>query len=581
MDDTNQGDTPPGQNMPSVSLGPHFTMHPVVFPVAAIIVLGLVCTTLLLPEDTVGAFFAGIKNWIGTRFGWLYVATMTALLAFVAWLALGRLGSIRLGSDDQEPEFGVLSWFAMLFSAGMGIGLVFWAVAEPAYHFAQPPPGFADGLSPSRVSMAVTIFHWGLHPWALYAAVGLGLAYFGFRKKMPLSFRSFLYPIFGDRVWGPLGDAVDVLAIIATLTGVATSLGIGAQQVNAGLGFLFGLEQGAATQVVLIAIITAMATISVVLGLAAGIRRLSEINLVLAFFLMVMVILGGGVVAFLASTVENTGAYLQLLPFNALRTGAGGGEGAAWLNSWTVFYWAWWISWSPFVGLFIARISKGRTIRQFVLAVVLVPTLVGIVWLSAFGGSTLREHTAHQRLALANAGEPGEAGELGEPGAQSLPTFHVIAQDADDVATVPLTTLRYVADPSITVVTPDGSAAVDTTATALFVLLDSMFEAKWIAVLAAGVATLCIVLFFVTSSDSASLVIDIIASGGNPDPPVGTRLFWAISEGVAASVLLLAGGLAALQSASIAAALPFTLVLILACIGLTRALLAEPATPRA
>ncbi|MFI4881215.1 MAG: BCCT family transporter, partial [Phycisphaerales bacterium JB064] len=418
MDDRTHDEAPPGGDMPSVTLGPHFELHPVVFPAAALIVLGLILATLLVPGDDVGSFFGGIKDWIGLRFGWLYVATMTGLLAFVAWLALSRLGAIKLGGDDEEPEFGVLSWFAMLFSAGMGIGLVFWAVAEPAYHFAQPPPGVAQGLNPSRVSMAVTIFHWGLHPWALYAAVGLGLAYFGFRKKMPLSFRSFLHPIFGDRVWGRLGDAVDVLAIVATLTGVATSLGLGAQQVNAGLGFLFGLPQGTGVQVVLIAAITAIATVSVVLGLSAGIRRLSEVNLVLAFILLIMVVVGGGVVAFLASTVENTGAYLQLLPFNALRTGVGGAKGADWLNSWTVFYWAWWISWSPFVGLFIARISRGRTIRQFVTGVVLVPTLVGIVWLSAFGGSTLRQHTTHTRLATvaqADASEP------------ELPTFTVKA----------------------------------------------------------------------------------------------------------------------------------------------------------
>ncbi len=561
----------PADSMPSVSLGPHFTMHPVVFPVAASIVLALVLATLLLPGEDVQAFFDGVKGWIGLRFGWLYVATMTALLAFVTWLALSRLGAIKLGDDEEEPEFGLLSWFAMLFSAGMGIGLVFWAVAEPAWHFAKPPPGVAEGLNPSRVSMAVTIFHWGLHPWALYAAVGLGLAYFGFRKKMPLSFRSFLHPIFGDRVWGRLGDAVDVLAIIATLTGVATSLGIGAQQVNAGLGFLFGLQQGTGVQVGLIAAITAIATVSVVMGLNAGIRRLSEINLGLAFVLLIMVVVGGGVVAFLGSTVENTGAYLQLLPFNALRTGAGGTQGSDWLNSWTVFYWAWWISWSPFVGLFIARISRGRTIRQFVTGVVLVPTLVGIVWLSAFGGATLRQHTQHQRLATVAQADTSAAG---------LPTFSVIEDGAVEVSDARLTTLEYVTDPSVTVVTEDGSQNVDTTATALFVLLESMFQTKWIAMLAAGVATLCIVLFFVTSSDSASMVIDIIASGGNPDPPVLTRLFWAISEGVAASVLLYAGGLVALQSASIAAALPFTVVLILACVGLTRALLAEPVAGR-
>ena len=288
-------------NMPSVSFGRHFEMHPIVFPAGALIVLALVSLTFLLPPDRVQGVFDSAKNTIGNSFGWLYVAALTGFLIFAIRLAFGKYGAVKLGKDDEEPEFGRLTWFSMLFSAGMGIGLVFWSVAEPVYHYNTTPPGLADGLEKSRVSMAVTIFHWGLHPWALYAVVALALAYFGFRRGMPLGFRSLLYPLLGERVWGRTGDVIDTLAIIATLTGVATSLGIGAQQVNAGLSHLFGLPINVRMQVGLIAGITAVATVSVVAGLHTGIRRLSELNMSLAGLLMVLVILGGGVLAFFGS----------------------------------------------------------------------------------------------------------------------------------------------------------------------------------------------------------------------------------------------------------------------------------------
>ena len=418
--------------------------------------------------------------------------------------------------------------------------------------------------------MAVTIFHWGLHPWALYAVVALGLAYFGFRRGMPLGFRSLFYPVFGDRVWGRLGDAIDTLAIIATLTGVATSLGIGAQQVNAGLNFLFGMPIGAGYQVGLIAAITGVATVSVVLGLGKGIRRLSEFNMSLAALLMITVILGSGLVAFFRASVENAGAYLQLLPFSSFRTGAASASERDWLNSWTVFYWAWWISWSPFVGMFIARVSRGRTIREFVAGVLLVPTAVGIIWLTAFGSTTLNQHAEHERLVQAeNNYEPAAA----------LPTYNVAATDASgDLipigenryealdGAVPLTAVEYLEAPVLTRV---RQGPLDQLPTVLFALLEGTLPGPLVA-LGAGIATLCIILFFVTSSDSASLVIDIIASGGNPDPPVGTRLFWAVTEGLVASALLIAGGLEALQAASITAALPFIFILLLGAIGLTR-----------
>jgi len=564
--------------LPSVSFGPHFEMHPVVFPAGALIVLSLVALAFVLPTDDLRETFQGVRDWIGATFGWLYVTTMSGMLAFAAWLALGRHGRIPLGRDGEEPEFGRLTWFAMLFSAGMGIGLLFWSVGEPIEHFNSTPPGFADGLDPSRVSMAVTIFHWGLHPWALYAVVALSLAYFGFRRGLPLGFRSVLHPVLGERVWGRTGDAIDTLAIIATLTGVATSLGLGAQQVNAGINFLFGVPISTGIQIALIAGITGVATVSVVLGLGTGIRRLSEVNMTLAALLMVMVILGSGVVAFVGSTVENTGAYLQLLPFSSFRTGAINPEGRAWLSSWTVFYWAWWISWSPFVGMFIARISRGRTIREFVFGTLLVPTAVGIVWLTAFGATTLRADVEHLTLEAQY-----EQGTIRTDPNEALDAYPVPApSDAGArVVTVPMTAAEYLAAPIADAVTGEPLGYQDRLATVLFVLLGNTFDSRALALIAIGIATLCIVLFFVTSSDSASMVIDIIASGGNPDPPVGTRLFWAVSEGLVAAALLVAGGLEALQAASITAALPFTLVLIVGCVALVRALSSDPAGARA
>ena len=627
-------------NMPSVSFGRHFEMHPIVFPAGALIVLALVSLTFLLPPDRVQGVFDSAKNTIGNSFGWLYVAALTGFLIFAIRLAFGKYGAVKLGKDDEEPEFGRLTWFSMLFSAGMGIGLVFWSVAEPVYHYNTTPPGLADGLEKSRVSMAVTIFHWGLHPWALYAVVALALAYFGFRRGMPLGFRSLLYPLLGERVWGRTGDVIDTLAIIATLTGVATSLGIGAQQVNAGLSHLFGLPINVRMQVGLIAGITAVATVSVVAGLHTGIRRLSELNMSLAGLLMVLVILGGGVLAFFGSTVENTGAYLQLLPFSSFRTGAFDAEGREWLNSWTVFYWAWWISWSPFVGMFIARVSRGRTIREFIIGVLLVPTTVGIVWLTAFGTSTLRVHEQHLEATrayqtslesdddLVNLQDPdgdlprylvqrrvegtpfavSERGTLVGPNGGEYETLErgelyrelgtdrrvelvrgeLRAADSDkpyepgtrfggayEAEEQPLTPVEYMDAP---IINEQRTHLIARLPTVLFALLDSLFESKALVALGVGIATLCIILFFVTSSDSASLVIDIIASGGNPDPPVGTRLFWAITEGLVAASLLLAGGLSALQAASITAALPFSIILILASIALTKSLAQHEST---
>ena len=541
-------------------------MHAVVFPAAAIILLVLILVCFLFPADDLLTFFKTARDGISHWFGWLYVATMSGAVAFSFWLAFGRFRHLRLGADDSEPEFSRLSWFAMLFSAGMGIGLLFYSVAEPIDHFLTPPPGYSVAGGPDQLAMAVTIFHWGLHPWALYAIVGLCLSYFGFRKGLPLSFRSVLEPIFGQRVWGRLGDLIDLLAIIATLTGVATSLGIGAQQVNAGLSFLFGISDSIVTQVLLISAITAVATVSVVVGLDAGIRRLSEFNMSMAVLLMLMVIFGGGILAFAFGCVESFWSYMQLLPRASVTTGIFDAGSKKWLADWTVFYWAWWIAWSPFVGLFIARVSKGRTIQEYVIGVLLVPTAIAIIWLTAFGSTTLKQHMAHQ-----------------EDSNEKLPSFSVAELDSDGNPVVgkdgtiksaeeELTVVEY---RSTKVVASDGKSLVQPVPTVLFVLLDELFDSGVITKIGVGIALICIVLFFVTSSDSASMVIDIIASGGNPDPPVGTRLFWAITEGLVAAALLAAGGLAALQAASITAALPFTIVLILSCISLVIALFRE------
>jgi choline/glycine/proline betaine transport protein len=560
----------------TVTLGP-FEMHPTVFPSAAAIILVMLAAAVLLPGG-VGEVFDSIQAWIVKTFGWLYVLTMSGFLVFALWLGFGRYGHVKLGADDEKPEFGRLPWFAMLFSAGMGIGLVFWSVAEPVYHFLSPPEARGNDLDAARTAMALTIFHWGLHPWALYAVVSAALAYFGFRRGHALSFRSVFHPLIGERVNGPIGDAIDILAVVATLFGVATSLGLGAMQVNAGLNFLLGVQISTPVQIALIAGITAVATVSVVRGLDAGIRRLSELNMAIAGFLLLFVIVAGSTLFFLNALVENLGAYLQRLPYNSFWTGTFESEsGRSWLGSWTVFYWGWWIAWSPFVGMFIARVSRGRTLREFISGVLLVPTAVGIVWLTAFGSAALHQTTHPGENDLPGTEYPvavtTEDGAFVAESGEAIATGELPVGPDDPIAqeTRPLTVAEFVTEP---VLNESHTDTVDNIATVLFVLLD----AYPLETLTWTLATLCIVLFFVTSSDSASMVIDIIASGGNPDPPVGTRLFWAITEGAVASILLLAGGLRALQTASITAALPFTVVLILMCVSLAKGLATHEST---
>jgi len=600
--------------------------HPIVFPVSAVLLLVFVGLVALWPKRSLLIFDAW-QSWITGHFSWFYVLSMSAFLVFALYLCFSKYGEIRLGADDQEPEFSRPTWFAMLFSAGMGIGMLFFGVAEPMWHYLAPPSGEGETLHAASQSLALTLFHWGLHPWSLYALVALALAYFGFRRGLPLSFRSVLFPIIGKRIHGRIGDAIDVLAVLATLFGLATSLGLGAKQVNAGLFYVFGLPQGTGIQALLIAAITCLAVISLVSGLHVGIRRLSETNMVLAGGLLVFLFVAGPTVYLLESLVQNVGQYLQRLPANAFWTAAygSGGEGS-WLGSWTVFYWAWWIAWSPFVGMFIARISKGRTIREFILGTLLVPTLVGAVWMTGFGNSALHQEI-YDRLADDPAAveeaynyEPRPFAvqrldeETGLPmtadgewlvgaDARAVASPHWVrlapgdaegVYRAADGATVRyergilmdaatgdpyrpteaalmegpflseekrLTLGGYLTEP---VLDDSGEHLVDATSTAMFF----MFEAYPIALVTALIATLSVVLFFVTSSDSASLVADIIASGGSEEPAVGTRLFWGILEGSLAAVLLLAGGLKALQTGSIAIGLPFCLIVILMCVSL-------------
>lgn len=402
----------------------------------------------------------------------------------------------------------------MLFSAGMGIGLLFFGVAEPVMHFASPPTGEGETVEAAREAMSITFFHWGLHAWAIYAVIGLSLAYFGFRHNLPLTIRSALYPLIGERIYGPIGHMVDIFAVIGTMFGIATSLGFGVLQINAGLSYLFDLPDSIYLQIGLIGGITLMATASVVAGLDAGIKRLSELNLLLALLLLVFVMIAGPTLFLLQALVQNTGAYLSQLvdlTFNLYAY-----EPNSWIGGWTLFYWGWWISWSPFVGMFIARVSRGRTIREFVLGVLFVPVGFSFMWMTFFGGTAISM----------------------ELGSLSGVITSAIAEN------VPL---------------------------AIF----TMFEHMPLSMLASGIVTVLVVTFFVTSSDSGSLVIDTITSGGHPMPPVWQRIFWALMEGVVAATLLLAGGLAGLQAAVIAGALPFAMVMLIICLGLFKGLKTE------
>jgi choline/glycine/proline betaine transport protein len=494
---------------------------PRVFVPAAALLLVFLALGAIMPER-LGEVISAANGSVVTDLGWWYVLIVTGFVGFAVWLALSPMGSIRLGEDDDEPEFGLRSWFAMLFAAGMGIGLVFWGVAEPLNHFASPPPGVGgDQANIARVAMDITYLHWGLHAWAIYVVVGLAMAYAVHRKGRPVSIRWALEPLLGKRVTGVWGDVIDVIAIVGTIFGVATSLGFGVSQVGAGLAYR-GVIGSATTTVlvVLIVSITLVAMISVVTGIEKGIRYLSNINMGLAGLLMLAVLTFGPTVFLLSDFVQQIGSYLQSflrLSFNTYSFR--GEEGQAWLGGWTTYYWGWWMSWAPFVGVFIARISRGRTVREFISGVLLVPSLLTFLWFAIMGGAGI-----HRELF-------GGGGLVAE----------------------------------------DGSVSTDT---ALFQLLDAFP----LAGLLSWVAIFLIVIFFVTSSDSGSYVVDMIASGGDPTPPVWSRAFWAGLEGLIAAVLLVAGGLAALQTMAILVALPFSIVMVLMVIATAKVLMGEHRT---
>jgi choline/glycine/proline betaine transport protein len=492
---------------------PHVS-RPVFITSAALILIFSAFAALF--TSTADAVFALVNAWVSTTFGWFYIFAASLFLVFVAYVALSRYGHVRLGDPFEEPTFSLGGWFGMLFSAGMGIGLVFWSVAEPMSHFVSPPFG-APG--DATVAMRLTFYHWGLHAWGIYCVVGMAIGYFAFRQKLPLTIRSAFYPLLGDRIYGPIGHAIDVLAIFGTMFGVATSLGLGVLQINAGLDYLWGVGESAALQLVIIALVTLFATVSVLLGLSKGVQRLSQLNILLSVVLLVFVLVVGPTLFLLRFLVEGVGDYLQYLPGLSLWNDAVARSG--WQEDWTIFYWGWWISWAPFVGMFIARVSRGRTIRQFVAGALLAPTLAGFVWMTVLGGTGL---------------------DLQRTGVVDL-----------------------------------GAAVTANVSTALFVMLDQL---PWAAI-TATLATTLVVTYFVTSSDSGSLVIDMLAAGGHTDPPKVQRVFWAVSEGVVAAVLLVAGGLSALRAASIAAGLPFAVIMLFICVALLKALRSEPVTPDA
>ncbi|OKL44751.1 BCCT family transporter [Pseudovibrio exalbescens] len=489
----------------------HYKFSPPVF-VGSVLMIALLVITGAVWPDASQSFYQSIQTWIETHVGWLYILGVAIFLIFIVFVMMSRFGDIKLGPDHAEPDYKYTSWFAMLFSAGMGIGLVFFGVGEPVMHFLAPPDVDPESIAAAREALKITMFHWGLHAWAIYAVVALSLAYFTYRHQLPLLPRSALYPIIGERIYGPIGHTVDIFAVIGTLIGVATSLGYGAMQVNAGLNYLFGLPIGVNVQIVLIIVISLMATASVFSGLDRGVKKLSELNLTLAFSLLLLILIVGPTVSLLQTLVQNTGSYLGDLVNKTFNLYAYDRKDA-WLGGWTLLYWGWWISWSPFVGTFIARVSRGRTIREFLVGILFVPTGVALIWFTVFGNSGID-------LIMNN-------------GAQEL------------------------------------AEAVNTDVS---VALFKFFEYMPLTQILSGIAIVLVVVFFVTSSDSGSLVIDSLTSGGVTDAPVWQRIFWALLQGLVAIVLLWAGGLAALQTATIVSALPFVLVMMVMCFGLYKAL---------
>ena len=491
--------------------GPFPRVNRPVFIASALLIVGFIIFGSLFGE-LAGEVFNQLQSFITHRFRWLFIILMNVTVVFSLYIALSRYGDIRLGHQTEHPEYSLLSWFGMLFSAGIGIGLLYWGTAEPLYHFMSPPMGQAETVEAAKQAMSISFLHWGVHAWALYCVVALSLAYFHYRRGLPLSIRSVLYPLIGQKIYGKWGHVVDTLAVFGTMFGVVTSLGLGAMQINAGFSNVFGIPNNVPVQLCLIAIITAMATLSVMTGLDKGIKRLSDINIVLTVLLLGFMLLFGPTQFIIDSFIENIGNYVsQLIP---LRFWSEAYSNTDWQANWTIFYWAWWVSWSPFVGIFVARISRGRTIREFIFGVLFIPMLLLFFWFTTFGGSAV-----HMEL-MGNYG-------------------------------------------LIEAVKADYGSAI-------FKLIEYYPLTKPLTL----VIVVMIMLWFVTSSDSASLVIDMLTAGGDTNPPKIQRLFWALSQGVIAAVLLVAGGLSALQAVAIIAGFPFAIVVfvMMYCLwrGLTR-----------
>ncbi|NAX23453.1 BCCT family transporter, partial [Vibrio sp. V39_P1S14PM300] len=495
-----------------------FDVHNPVFGVSAGLIALFIVAALVLDAHTAKTALDGLKWSIIGAFDWLFIWSGNIFVIFCLALVVSPFGKIRLGGKDATADFSFISWLSMLFAAGMGIGLMFWSVAEPVAYYTgwyETPLNVAPNTpEAAKMALGATMFHWGLHPWAIYGVVALSLAFFAYNKGLPLSIRSIFYPLLGDRAWGWAGHVVDILAVLATLFGLATSLGLGAQQAASGIHHVFGVESGLGLQIIVIIAVTALATYSVIRGLEGGVKLISNINMIVAFLLLIMVALIGYAITF-GSIPTTFMAYVEnIIPLSNPH----GRTDEAWFQGWTVFYWAWWISWSPFVGMFIARVSKGRTVREFITAVLIVPTLVTLVWMSVFGGMAIEQVV-------------DKVGQLGSEG---------------------------LTDVSL----------------AMFEMFDVLPMGKVLST----IAVVLVLVFFITSSDSGSLVIDSITAGGKVDAPVLQRIFWAVMEGAVAAVLLWIGGteaIQALQAGAISTALPFTIVLLLMCVSLVMGMRTE------
>ncbi|HCG5473678.1 TPA: BCCT family transporter [Vibrio parahaemolyticus] len=517
-----------GQDNVALKVGPFgLDIHNRVFAISGMAIVLFVVATLTFRQQ-VEPFFAGLRAWLVSNLDWFFLASGNVFVIVCLVLIVTPLGRVRIGGTEATPDYSYAGWLAMLFAAGMGIGLVFFGVSEPMSHFSSAlggvniensvrtdwaPLGGAvgDTDAASALGMAATIYHWALHPWSIYALLALGLAIFSFNKGLPLTMRSIFYPLFGERVWGWVGHIIDILAVVATVFGLATSLGYGASQAATGLNFLFDVPMTDTTQVVLIVVITALALISVVAGLDSGVKRLSEINMILAAMLLFFVIIVGPTMAILTGFFDNIASYITNIPALSMPFER---EDVNYSQGWTAFYWAWWISWSPFVGMFIARVSRGRSVREFIICVILIPSTVCVLWMTAFGGTAISQYVNDGYEAVFNAELPLK----------------------------------------------------------LFAMLDVMPFAEITSV----VGIILVVVFFITSSDSGSLVIDTIAAGGKVDAPTPQRVFWCTFEGLVAIALMLGGGLAAAQAMAVTTGLPFTIVLLVATVSLIKGLMDEP-----